>query len=702
MIFYIVVISLWVYLLAIFGVYYYKQFKQLPRKKFFSIKTLGIPIGTILVILIPIVLINLKGERYIETTEEYIEHSKEHKDGLKILKGQYQQLLDDSLNLDKHYAFVEHAARLRLDSELRKLDKWYELFTASDNSDIRDIPFLMKGFIDFHKDKIIDYRSSFDKVQNDSMPYLNYGYGLVFFQESNHSEAEKYFKKEIAIDGNKKVAAETLFLLYYDLDDTKAMRELAYNPETFPYLERWYKMDVYFEDSAWGPYFREALNRHYQIFNWFGFFGALLAALVWIRYLRSLDVFEPEKWRHIFLTFLLGTVFVLLVYPLSDMVSYYLGVHSGTSWSNLLIYSIVDVGMVEELVKILPWILILKFTNIMDEPFDYILYAALCGAGFAFTENLIYFKEVDLDIIFLRATYCIVGHMFWSSTIAYGYILYKYKHKGKRSKMYLIPVAFLLAALGHGLYDFFIFANLGFYSTFFFIASLHLFVVYQNSALNVSNHFSYQIQLNTRKIGVQLIFGLIAVFMYQYIVIGLRYGNDDANDMMYYSAMSVSFMLAYLTYTFTQIKISKGTWLKIAMPKWALQGKDMMEKFRLGNDYSATNSAPEDLTGVKIRFFAPKDNPYIGGQLPTTGVLIKRMEVSGSDDWYLVLLDSQLYLNNCLTDRVIIRHKNKGQSLMMDKVLIYFMMIPSEYEIQKSPLLTRDLLFTGRVYSRPV
>ena len=708
MIFYIIVIVLWGYLLSIFGVYYYKLYKQLPRKKFFSLKTLGIPLGTVLVIVIPVILINLQGEVYLLSPEDYIENGNEIEDESRIVKGELLQLNSDTLNIDYHFELVKHVSEEKLNLVHNKLRKWYKLFSSSDNSDIRDISFLMRGFFDYYKGRKIDYAGSFDKVQNDSLKYLSYGYGLVYMQDGDFEKAETFFRKEIAHNGSLKEATIALFSLYYELGEAEKLHELAYDKQLIPYLGRPFKMDTYYRDGAWIPYFREALGRHYQLLNWFGFLGALLASLVWIWYLKSLDVFEPEKWRNIITAFLMGSVFVLLVYPFSDSIEYYLNLRfTGGSWMDF-VYCVVDIGMVEELVKFIPWFLLLKFTNIIDEPFDYILYAALSGAGFAFAENLIYFQEADLSIIFVRATYCIVGHMFWSSTIAYGYVLYKYKYKAKRSKMYLIPLSFLIAATAHGLYDFLIFENIGMYSIFFFIGSLHLFVIYQNNALNVSNHFSYQVKLNTRKIGVQLIFGLITVFMYQYVVIGLRYGNDDANDMVMYSAMSVSFMLAYLTYTFSQIKISKGTWLKMAMPKWAVFLKRGMENYRIGGvDYMGDNNYEEEieeenLVGMKIRFFAPKENPYLGSQLPVTGVLIKKMEVSGNDDWYLVLLDSDLHVNHYLKDRVIIRHKNKGQSLDMDKVLIYLMMIPSEYELQKDPLLTRDLIFTGRVYSRPV
>jgi len=654
------------------------------------------------VLVVPFTTINLNGEVYLEEPSDFIEQGFEVGDSELIIEG-YRRLLDsDTLNIDYNFNYVKQICLNEDISSIKELKSKYQYYLRNESQEIRDLSNLMSGFMDYYSGNRIDYSSTFDKVRGDSLKYLNYGYGLVYYQEDNFLEAEKYFLAELERDWEFEEVAITLFSMYYYEGPTEKLKAIVYHPKVHPYLDVSYKMKAYFGDGAWIPYFREAVYRDYFTSNWFGFFGALLAALVWVLYLRGLDVFEPEKWRNIVGVFCFGSIFSILVYPFSDFLDFYIGINpEGSSWRELF-YCIVDIGMVEELVKFLPWFLVLKFTKIIDEPFDYIFYAALSGAGFAFAENLIYFQEVDLDIIFVRATYCIVGHMFWSSTVAYGYILYKYKYKQARSKIYLIPVAFVLASIGHGLYDFFIFQNIGMLSVVFFIGSLHLFVVFQNNALNVSNHFSYQIKLNTRKIGVQLIFGLIAVFMYQYVVIGLRYGSNDANNMLMYSATSVSFMLAYLTYTFSQIKISKGTWLKIAMPHWLSQGRNILKRFRLGIDYDAESAEEKNNVGMKIRFFAPKDNPYLGKQLPVTGVLIKKIEVSGSDDWYLVLLDSPLHLNTCLSDRVIVRHKNKGQSLQMDKVLIYFMMIPSEYELHKNPLLTRDLLFTGRVYSRPV
>lgn len=696
-------ISLWVYLIAMFVVFYYKNYKQLSKKKFFSIKTLGIPIATILVIIIPLTVINFRGEKYLDDPKEVIERAEEVDNQLWVLDARKELLNQDSLNLDNHFEFIKLAAALGQKSELHDLKKRYNFFKASTDDYVSDIPYVMEGIMEYYLGKRINYSATFDKVKNDDLKYLNYGYGLVYYFEYDYAKAEDFFLKEIENEGCVDGAVWYLIDVYEYQKEKEKLRALAYNEKTYPHLNQNYKMGIYFEDGAWKSYFREVINRHRERLNFFGFFGALLASFVWIWYLRSLDVFEPEKWRNIIGLFILGACSVLLVYPFSDSIEYYFNFHFGNGWINDFLYSSITIGLVEELVKLIPWLLLLKFTNIINEPFDYILYASLSAAGFAFAENLIYFQEVDLNLIFIRATYCIVGHMFWSSIIAYGFILYKYKFKSNKRYWFIYPIVIIIAAASHGLYDFFLFYNISMISVVFFLGSLHLFVVFQNNALNISNHFSFQVQLNARKVGIQLIFGLLAIFMFQYVAIGWRYGDTYANKMIQYSALSVSFMLAYLIHTFTQLKINKGVWNKLRLPTWTAAGKSFLNgtiyKEPSEDDFSEVN---ENLIGMRLRFFAPKDNPYLGKQLPVSGRIVESCTVSNKKDWYIVELDAPISVNECLKNKIIIRHKNEGQALTMDKILIYLMMIPSEYELEKEVLLTRDLYFTGRVYSRPL
>ena len=119
---------------------------------------------------------------------------------------------------------------------------------------------------------------------------------------------------------------------------------------------------------------------------------------------------------------------------------------------NDLLYCIIGIGVIEELVKIIPVILILKYTRAINEPVDYLIYGSVSALGFAFAENLLYFNSYGPQIIMGGALTAVIFHMFLTSLAAYGLMLKKYKS----SKGILTDFMkyFLLAAIIHGVYDF--------------------------------------------------------------------------------------------------------------------------------------------------------------------------------------------------------------------------------------------------------
>ena len=84
------------------------------------------------------------------------------------------------------------------------------------------------------------------------------------------------------------------------------------------------------------------------------------------------------------------------------------------------------IGVIEEFVKFVPFLIILKFTKIINEPIDYIMYASLSALGFAFVENFNYFDDGSINIIHSRALTASIAHMVFSSLVVYGLILAKY------------------------------------------------------------------------------------------------------------------------------------------------------------------------------------------------------------------------------------------------------------------------------------
>ena len=51
---------------------------------------------------------------------------------------------------------------------------------------------------------------------------------------------------------------------------------------------------------------------------------------------------------------------------------------------------VVPKGLSEEIIKIIPVLIILKTTKFINEPIDYIIYSSISALGFAFIENIQY------------------------------------------------------------------------------------------------------------------------------------------------------------------------------------------------------------------------------------------------------------------------------------------------------------------------
>jgi RsiW-degrading membrane proteinase PrsW (M82 family) len=117
----------------------------------------------------------------------------------------------------------------------------------------------------------------------------------------------------------------------------------------------------------------------------------------------------------------------------------------------LLAYSMLAIGPVEELAKMLPFLALVLWHREMDEPIDGIIYASFVALGYAAVENLIYLQFLTPCEAAARGFAGPVVHILfasiWGFTIGCAHI---------RGDSILRGIAggFLVAAGLHGLYDF--------------------------------------------------------------------------------------------------------------------------------------------------------------------------------------------------------------------------------------------------------
>lgn len=163
------------------------------------------------------------------------------------------------------------------------------------------------------------------------------------------------------------------------------------------------------------------------------------------------DEHEKEPVRLLLLAFLLGAFSILPALVLSFLMSRTgLNLQSphlafaALSW-------ILAVGLPEEFSKFFLVRLFLYPRRAFNEPYDGIVYCAMCGLGFATVENVMYVLEGGFPVALGRAFFSIPGHASWSVLV--GYFLGRQKFEGIRG---FAGWGLLLAALLHGLFNFFL------------------------------------------------------------------------------------------------------------------------------------------------------------------------------------------------------------------------------------------------------
>lgn len=287
---------------------------------------------------------------------------------------------------------------------------------------------------------------------------------------------------------------------------------------------------------------------------------SFLISMVWLRYIIKLDIFDKEKNRHIILIFVLA-ILVTLLTDFPYMLIHSMGFQNSPNAINSFMYSVFGIGLIEETIKLIPVLLVLKFTKAIDEPYDYILYASASALGFAFVENTMYLYGYGLEIISARALYATVAHMAFSSIVAYGLFLNKFK-RTKLNPVLVFLGFYFMAILSHGFYDFWLIneyvSNFSGVSTLFLLVSVHVWFSIINNSINASNYYTQDKKMNNDRLKKYLIFGLLSIFMLSYFYVAFKQDSNEANDFLLESVFVYGYVIFYLVATLTKYNLVEG------------------------------------------------------------------------------------------------------------------------------------------------
>jgi protease PrsW len=371
---------------------------------------------------------------------------------------------------------------------------------------------------------------NFSTIHDRNMPYMNNSTGIAFLGINKPDIAETFFRREIELGGFVEGACVNLCYLYERQGNLEKIYEMSQDDKTGKFVPARLASEAMISQDKLFGYFIESLKS--RGFTLSGFIASIIVLIIWTAYLQRLHSEGKAHTVWLLSTLLLGMFFAEFCSIYYDIIYHGLGLKIGQSPIRDLIYCIFGVGLIEESMKLIPFLIILKISGQVKKPIDYIIYASISALGFAFMENLSYFKSPGLSIISVRTLSAVVLHMSLTSFAVYGLIYAKYM-KNNKNKIAWLAGAWMSAVVIHGLYDFWLsaeWANDAFklISIAILIMAAREFGLVINKSLQMGRPDyadPVKVIFHTR----YLVYSLSGVFLAQHFITGWQLGAYQAN-----------------------------------------------------------------------------------------------------------------------------------------------------------------------------
>ncbi len=670
------VFLLFLFIILPYSLYFKKRYKDSLDKKLFVREHLSQSmLWILLLVLVPYILVNLffdsenEIKNDIDTQITTVEEFTVSIDSLESVR--YENIE----NIEYHFLYLSRCFDSNASNRNQRDEAliYYRQLKDSLHTDHGNFGI---GFSHFYKNQLDSAIYYLSKVESDEIKYHHFCLAKIYIQKEERDKALEQLLEELRIEnGHHETAIFQAVYLAEELENNHALLEIAYFDYAKDYIGEQYVRKVMFNNFQATTYYNLVLDYVTRNLNLVGFIAALLILGVWLNYLVKLTFFEKIKWGLVTSALLLGMTCCFFVFPISDTLQFGMSLwEEESSLMDLLSYSVFGIGAVEEIVKIIPLLLILLRVKLA--PYEYILLASISALGFAFIENLIYFDGTYGQIIHGRALTAAVGHMIFSSIFAYGLVLSKYKYE----KLKAIPAFFLfwfLASLGHGFYDFWLFAELYLFFILFFFFIARVWVTIINNSLNNSPAFNYDEHFNTKAIQFYLAFSLTTILIFEYVSVAFLEGASTANASLFTSSISGSFMIMFLGTKLSSLNLIKDYWGKINYSVNPFTDDIVSQNFMGQQVWLSTYYVDQGL----VEYYPDGVNAIIKER-----VVLKNRESTllfsyEDPDWFVIELAVSHTDPNFKNNLALIKFRDSHSSLNDQKFFeVKFLMIPSEME----------------------
>ena len=554
------------------------------------------------------------------------------------------------------------------------------------------------------KDKKTDLaREYFQAVTDNKLPYLHFCLAELRLQENKKEQAVLEYETELQLQNGNRIGAYTSLVDVYEQDNNyDKLHALLKSDLAEMHFPEQLARSTLLRAKDYMRYWRWIFTMFTHRIHAVGFIAAFLISAMWVLYLSYLDIFKPERFIWLVAMFVGGMLFCPGVFLIVDSIKLVSTWSINGNFFNDLAYCIFMIGVPEEFVKMIP-LLILVAVSKKVEPIDFLIYGSASALGFAFLENLLYFAEIKNGIIHGRAYLSVIGHMTFSSIVAYAFVISLFKQKNKSALWYKLPRAFFLAAAAHGIYDALLFHNQLFFFFIFFILIVQFWIMMINNAMNNSIHFNYRTASRAEGSRLFITLALTSVFALEYVYGGFSAGAAEGNAQLLSNAGFACFLIIFFSSNLASFDLIKGYWRSMSM--FSKEKRGYGNRKQVGpwfSWYFVNASRSHNYIGVQVKISNESYNRilavYLDGE--HEGRIVDRIILYEDDapdpHWFLVRMRTPIPLPSDRTDYVLVKLRYQEDSLLYEEdVEVFFKGIPDMELLRQERPLKEDFPFYG-------
>lgn len=434
---------------------------------------------------------------------------------------------------------------------------------------------------------------------------------------------------------------------------------------------------------------------------------AVFIAWIWVDYFRLIDLFHKEDLGKLLMMFVGGALSTLPVLGLDSLIGHLDFMNLNGNMFHDFMYCFLGIGLVEELAKILPVIVAYKFVQKnAPEPIDLLAFFCVSALGFSAAENVIYFFNKGPDLITGRAILATVSHMFNTALFTYGIIRYKYYFSN--NNFFVILVYFILAALSHGFYDFWLLYDFGpggkFVTIFYFLITVSVFAIILNNAINNSAYFTYSKVIDSAKVSSRLLIYYGSVFLLQFLLLWNATSFIEAWADLFGSLIFIGFIVTVSVIRLSRFKLIRNRWhpIRIELPftfdnSPTLPG-DGGSSFKIRGDSYNESFINAFYNEYFLLVPLSRDSPYL--EEVRVAYIEEKIFLKGDDTFYLVRVYANL--ENAIAFSLLIKPKLRGRSFIEDKYpIVALLKYDTEFDMNDNNKNLNDFEFLEWAYIKP-